>query len=122
MKMKKWVKPELYVEEFELSQHVASGCSVKIDEGIEVEPGYSKTYEVGCMEKTGKGHWGTVTITAADDTNGNGKIDWSEFVAVAQTAYNGVATGNGHQNHHPGVNIDGKVYPIDGSQGTPFNS
>lgn len=92
---RKWTKPELYVEEFELSQHVAAGCGTSseiiFDEQITVE-------YAGCRHE-GKGHWGAVDVTLVD-TNKNGLIDWDEFkTAVDNKASNGQETGDGHASH-----------------------
>lgn len=118
--MKNWVKPELYVENFELSQHVAAGCG-EIIIIRPTEPGGSVSVESGCMVggkfATGEGHWhfeGVVT-----DTNRNGVIDWNEFTAAAKTAQNGVVTGGGHANHTPAIRVGGTIVDVENK---PFNS
>lgn len=99
---KKWTKPELYVEEFEVSQHVAAGCGpsseIVFDEQITVE-------YAGCSHE-GQGHWGAANVTLVD-TNKNGLIDWEEFKACVDGAYNGKETGSGHANHGFIIRIPG---------------
>ena len=43
--MREWTKPELYVEDFELSQHVAAGCGTQTE--IVVKPGEWITVGIG---------------------------------------------------------------------------
>lgn len=104
MKMKKWIKPELYIEDFELSQHVAAGCGTKTE--IIVKPGGFITVGVGCASSySGQGHWHT--DMKIEDTNNNGKIDWSEVVEQVGAADNGVVTGSGHRNHQSSIYLPG---------------
>lgn len=115
-RMKNWVKPELYVEKFELSQHVAAGCVSKVD--ISITPGGSITVGIGCASTyTGKGHWHT-TVDVKDE-DGNGKIDWNEFTKAAGAADNGVITGQGHSNHTVTMTVPG--YEIS-TEEKPFTS
>ena len=102
--MRKWIKPELYVEKFELSQHVAAGCGTQTE--IVVKPGEWVTIGYGCASSyPGQGHWHT-NVDVYDD-NGNGKIDWDEFTKYAGTADNGNVTGSGHRNHTRSVWLPG---------------
>ncbi len=111
--MKEWIKPELYVENFELDQHVAAGCTTKTK--ITVTPGGSITVTLGCASKYGTpdsgGHWRSKeTIT---DTDGNGIIDWAEVTTAIGTATNGVVTGKGHGNHTHSIYLpDGEEIEI----------
>ncbi len=125
--MRKWEKPELYVEEFELSQSVAYGC--KTDLGGSVEPGTSITLHLICTNPndpdktlTGQGHYHLDEDVMIYDTNENGKIDWNEITAqLDAVARNGKTTGLGHMNTHNGQIIyDGKQY--DFNKEMPFNS
>lgn len=92
---KEWTRPELYMEEFELSQHIAAGCGpsteIKFDDKITVE-------YAGCKHEKGQGHWGAENVTIYDK-NKNGVIDWEEFVDAVGSAYNGNETGSGHYEH-----------------------
>lgn len=102
--MRKWVKPELYVEEFDLSQPVAAGCGTQVD--ITVTPGGEITIGYGCASSyPGQGHWHT-DVEVFDDNN-NGKIDWDEFTKYAGAADNGQQTGQGHANHTRSVYLPG---------------
>ncbi len=101
--MKKWSKPELLIEEFRLEQSVAAGCGV--DTEIIVTPGGYTTVYMGCRQQNGKGHWDANEGLIINDTNGNGKIDWSEFTAAVESARNGRTTGGGHQNHQEYVKL-----------------
>ena len=98
--MREWTKPELYVEDFELSQHVAAGCGTQTE--IVVTPGGYISLIYGCSSfEKGQGHW-RVNYNVVDD-NQNGKIDWDEFVKYTEAARNGVETGEGHANHSTSV-------------------
>lgn len=102
--MKKWIKPGLYIEKFELSQHVAEGCGKKTE--IIVNPGESIVVGVGCASSySGQGHWHS--DVEIKDTNNNGKIDWDEVVAQVGAADNGVVTGSGHRNHQSSIYLPG---------------
>ncbi|KIR02095.1 hypothetical protein P261_00909 [Lachnospiraceae bacterium TWA4] len=115
--MRKWVKPELVEEEFELDQHVAAGCGTKTE--IIVTPGGSISVGYGCHSSyPGGGHWHTTAIIP--DKNKNGKIDWSEVVDALKTADNGVRTGNGHRNHQASITYKDIEYWKDEQQ--PFTS
>ena len=102
--MREWTKPELYVEDFELSQHVAAGCGTQTE--IVVKPGEWIQVVIGCASSySGTGHWHK-DVKVYDD-NGNGKIDWDEFTKYAEVADNGNVTGSGHRNHGKSVYIPG---------------
>lgn len=102
--MREWTKPELYVEDFELSQHVAAGCGTQTE--IVVKPGEWITVGIGCASSySGNGHWHT-DVNVYDD-NKNGKIDWEEFTKYAGAADNGQITGRGHENHQQSVYLPG---------------
>lgn len=102
--MEKWIKPEITVENFELSQHVAYGCGTKTE--ITVTPGGSVTVGIGCASSyPGKGHWHAKFDIV--DTNKNGKIDWSEVTAQMEVADNGNFTGVGHSGHHVTITTPG---------------
>ena len=120
--MKNWVKPELYVENFELSQHVAAGCDTDYPNIKPSQPGGYITVSFGCSKDgelmNGEGHWaGNEPVY---DTNENGKIDYSELVNAYNTAKNGKLTGQGHENHTP-VIIIGNT-PVDIENQKPFTS
>ena len=112
-----WEKPELFVENYELTQVVAAGCGTKI-----VEVSTSSYVTMGCRQ-SGNGHWiweGTYAdLLAFADGNGDGDIDWSEFKSAVGSAQNGVQTGNGHEGHGIRLTIDGVEYT---EQNVPFNS
>ena len=110
---KEYVRPELYKEEFCLSEHVAKGCGSK----IEITPGSSVTVDRVCCSQLlgkepgtnqgGQGHWDFTNVTLYDD-NGNGNIDWAEIVKYVGHAQNGVETGGGHNHHEINIVIPGK--------------
>ncbi|MDO4492004.1 MAG: hypothetical protein Q4B85_13145 [Lachnospiraceae bacterium] len=108
--MKAWTKPELYIEEFQLEQHIAAGCGTIT---IPPEAGGSVTGSFKCTQIQGqnpKGHWDLSDLTVTD-INGDGRIVWDEIMAAAEeynrTALNGQITGNGHQNHAPVFQLPG---------------
>lgn len=119
--MRTWEKPELYVEEFELSQHVAAGCGTDVN--ITVTPGSTTKVVVRCASEYGndggQGHY--YQEYNVEDTNKNGKIDWDEFVASGAVAENGNITGKGHSNHRPVVVIPGRPGEFD-TTAKPFTS
>ncbi|MCI5950689.1 MAG: EF-hand domain-containing protein [Floccifex porci] len=99
----KWKKPELIVETFQLSQHIAAGCTHKPGEvpdfpDIPVED--NAKIKLGCQGYTGKGHYAEVILDSSYDKDGSGDIDWNEFVAAVEHARNNVMTGSGHRNHN----------------------
>lgn len=119
--MRTWEKPELIVEDFELEQHVAHGCEMDLPELKPEKPGAPVILSMGCTKDgvpmNGNGHWdSTVPVY---DANGNGKIDWAEFVKYQEKARNDIQTGQGHDNHRFAVLINNKpVYP----ESKPFTS
>ena len=101
--MEKWTKPELFIEKYELSQDVASGCSDKTE--ITVTPGGTITFNGFCANySNNNGH--AVTVVAYD-ANGNGKIDNSEWQDAYRnsTIHNG--NGYGHLTEHGGLETEG---------------
>ena len=109
---KTYERPDLYCEEFNLSEHVAKGCGAK----TEIVPGSSVTVDFVACEQLikadgslghGQGHWVGKDLVI-EDTNKNGIIDWSEFVAATGSAQNGVITGSGHEGHNLQMKVPGQ--------------
>ena len=75
--MRDWIKPELIIEEFELSQHVASGCGTRVSNAS-----YPKDVELKWRFKNGKDDFTNTypRISAATyDSDEDGYIDRNEF-------------------------------------------
>lgn len=107
--MRKYVKPEFYIENFELTQTVATACAHKIPLKPS-QPGGSVTYTLTC-NKSGNGHWDHYDVEVKDNNPMDGKIGKEEWVAAYETAENvaaknGVITGPGHRNHTDGSFTD----------------
>ena len=120
-----WTKPELYIESYELTQHIATSCGTKTY--IHIEPGQEIKFETGCIKNNGDyysggGHWYYEgTLTANDDTNGDGLISLEEWQAVIGAAMNDNKTGKGHYKEHTSsITIDGESYIF--TEDEPFTS
>lgn len=119
---KEWVRPELYIEEYELSQRVATSCGTKTY--IYVEPGGTLNFATGCQKKPGEyyngsGHW--YYKGQIKDSDGDGRISLEEWKSAIGSALNGNETGQGHYKEHTqSVTIEGKSYEFTVEE--PFSS
>ena len=97
--MRDWIKPELVVEKFELSQHVASGCGTKLGDANSTYP--IKVYAT--YVHNGNNRKDTITLDFLkdnNDTDGDGKIDRSEFVAYFNNVINNLPGGYKALDHY----------------------
>lgn len=104
--MRDWIKPELVVEEFELSQHVANGCGTPLGNANSTYPKtVYATYEHNGNNKDPYPE--TFEFSKNNnDTDGDGKIDRSEFEAFYRNVIN-KPRGGYHLAHY---RIDGTTY------------
>lgn len=109
--MKKvYEKPMLMVEEFELAQTIATGCTVLPTESDVVA---RSCYKHNSTEFYNPGSAHPVESRYLKDLNGDGKISKSEFdSAIAELEAAFAAIGGGHSGTHAGgVKYNGEDIP-----------